>query len=189
MTQISDRNQYMANVTKVSLNEKIVLTCLQVAVFIMVCADVTFDVVEGLPMKAMIFDLSLEGSILILVLISTNYIWRRFTHVSDSKNALHIDLEKTKDLASMWEKKSKQFIIEFQKHLLVKFEQWKLSKSEREIAILLLKGKTSKDIASERFTSERTIRNQCRSLYEKAGLSGKNELSAYFLNELILDFG
>ena len=37
-----------------------------------------------------------------------------------------------------------------------------------------------------RQTSERTIREQARALYRKSGLSGRAELSAYFLEDLLL---
>lgn len=177
----------MPNVTSNILQEKMTLTFLQIAVFLMVCADVTFDILEGLPMKAMVFDLFFEGIILIFVLISTNYIWRKFSLVHETTTALHEDLEKTKILVSHWEKRSLEFIKEFQEHLFKKLSEWNLTKSEKEITLLLLKGLSSKEIASSRFTSERTIRNQCRSIYQKANVSNKSELSAFFLNELLTD--
>ena len=42
-----------------------------------------------------------------------------------------------------------------------------------------------KEIAAVRVTSERTIRTQARSIYAKAGLSGRAALSAYFLEDLL----
>ena len=37
-----------------------------------------------------------------------------------------------------------------------------------------------------RATSERTVREQARSVYRKAGVSGRSGLSAYFLEDLLL---
>lgn len=159
----------------------------QALVFLLVSLDITLDIVEGLPMKAMIYDLLLEGSILVLVILSTNSIWRKLKVEKESKSKLENRLNETVLKASIWEKKSKDFVSEFHSHLLSKFFDWSLSKSEKEVAVLLLKGLTSKEIASIRFTSERTIRNQCRSIYEKAGFKSKNELKGYFLSELIVD--
>lgn len=178
----------MANVTKSYYKEKLTLTYLLTAVFFLIVADITFDFIEGLPMKDMVFDLLLEGTILLVVLYTANFVWKKFTNEKEIKESVEQDLEKTKKLATLWEKKSKHFIKEFQAHVTTQFNEWNLSKSEKEIAILVLQGKSSKDISGIRFTSERTIRNQCRSIYEKSGLSGKNEFSAYFLNELIGDF-
>ena len=178
----------MANVTNNYYKEKLTLTYLLTAIFLLIVADITFDFLEGLPMKDMVYDLMLEGTILFLVLITAKFVWKKFTFEKETKESIERDLELTKELATQWERKSNHFIREFQAFVLTQFENWKLSKSEREIAIHILQGKSSKDIAAHRFTSERTIRNQCRSIYEKTNMSGKSEFSAYFLNELIQDF-
>ena len=65
------------------------------------------------------------------------------------------------------------------------FERWGLTEAEREVALLLLKGLSLKEIAGVRDTSERTVRVQARALYSKAGLAGRAELSAYFLEDLL----
>ena len=111
--------------------------------------------------------------------------WKKFQSETMSKIDIQKSLQESRLDAQKWEKKSKEFIIEFQGHVLKEFEIWGLSKSEKEIASLLLQGKSSKEISALRFTSERTIRNQCRAIYEKSNFSGKSELSAHFLNELI----
>lgn len=178
----------MSNVTTDYYKEKITVTYLLAIIFALIVLDVALDVIEGLPMKELAYDLLLEGIIMAVVLHTARFIWKKFVVTKEKKEAIKTDLEKTKALASAWERKSKQFIQEFQAHLSQKFEDWDLSKSEKEISLLLLQGKSSKEIAAFRFTSERTIRNQCRSIYEKSGLSGKNEFSAYFLNEMIADF-
>jgi DNA-binding CsgD family transcriptional regulator len=62
---------------------------------------------------------------------------------------------------------------------------WQLSAAEREVALLLLKGLSTKEIATVRATSERTAREQARAVYAKAGLAGRAALSAYFLEDLL----
>lgn len=64
------------------------------------------------------------------------------------------------------------------------FRKWQLSPAEIDIAGLMLKGATFKEIALARDTSEATIRQQAQSIYRKSGLSGRAELSAYFLESL-----
>jgi len=51
--------------------------------------------------------------------------------------------------------------------------------------LLLLKGLSHKEIAEVRNVSETTVRHQARSLYRKAGLSGRNDLAAFFLEDLL----
>lgn len=65
------------------------------------------------------------------------------------------------------------------------FDAWAMTPAERDIALLVLKGFSHKEIAAMRATSERTIRQQAQSVYRKSGLAGKNGLSAFFLEDLL----
>lgn len=64
------------------------------------------------------------------------------------------------------------------------FQVWRLTAAEADIAGLMLKGVSQKEISIARDTSEATIRQQAQSIYRKSGLSGRAELSAYFLESL-----
>ena len=66
------------------------------------------------------------------------------------------------------------------------FEAWNLSKAEQEVRLLLLTGFSHKEIARLRHTSTTTIRQQAASIYQKANLSGRAALSAFFLEDLLL---
>lgn len=66
------------------------------------------------------------------------------------------------------------------------FDIWKLSQSEKEIALFMLKGLSHKEIADMRSTSERTVRQQATAVYGKAGIEGKHQLLAFFLEDLML---
>lgn len=63
---------------------------------------------------------------------------------------------------------------------------WGLSPAEREAALLILKGYRTKEIAELLGKSERTVRQHCSAGYKKSGLSGRAELSAFFLEDLLL---
>ena len=65
------------------------------------------------------------------------------------------------------------------------FDKWGLSAAEKEIALFLLKGLRLQDIADLRHTSERTVRQQAQAIYRKAGLDGRIELSAHFVEDLM----
>lgn len=57
--------------------------------------------------------------------------------------------------------------------------------AEKDIALLLLEGLSRKEIAGLRATSETTVRQQSRAIYEKAGLGGRADLAAFFLEDLL----
>jgi putative tricarboxylic transport membrane protein len=69
------------------------------------------------------------------------------------------------------------------------FEKWGLTAAEREIALLMLKGLRHKEIATVRGTSERTVRQQALTIYRKAGLEGRADLTAFFLEDLLQPTG
>ena len=67
------------------------------------------------------------------------------------------------------------------------FAQWGLSPSESEIALLLIKGLSMKEIAEARRVKEKTIRQQATSVYAKSGYAGRHELAAHFIEDLMSD--
>ncbi len=74
---------------------------------------------------------------------------------------------------------------EFLRVLQAKFDEWMLSSSEREIALLLIKGFSIQEIADYRDTKPGTIKSQSNAIYRKAALKGRNELVAYFIEDLM----
>jgi DNA-binding CsgD family transcriptional regulator len=67
-----------------------------------------------------------------------------------------------------------------------RFGAWGLTPTERDIALRLLKGHSHKQIAFDTGRSERTVRQHAVSVYHKSGLGGRAELSAFFLEDLLL---
>ncbi len=85
-----------------------------------------------------------------------------------------------------WSKDNRELLQGFGAAIQKQFALWRLTKAEAEVGLLILKGLSHKEIAQVRKTSERTIREQARALYRKSGLSGRAELSAFFLEDLLL---
>jgi putative tricarboxylic transport membrane protein len=69
------------------------------------------------------------------------------------------------------------------------FDAWKLSTAERDVAWFLLKGLSMKEIARLRGASERTVRQQARAVYSKAGLEGRSDLAAHILDQCLAPGG
>jgi len=65
------------------------------------------------------------------------------------------------------------------------FEDWGLTSGEQQVGMLLLKGLSFKEMAVVRETKEKTIRQQASTIYRKAGLEGRHEFSAWFLEDFL----
>ncbi len=68
------------------------------------------------------------------------------------------------------------------------FSQWNLTPSESEVALLLIKGLSMKEIALARHVKEKTVRSQGTSIYSKSGYTGRHELAAHFIEDLMNEF-
>jgi DNA-binding CsgD family transcriptional regulator len=65
------------------------------------------------------------------------------------------------------------------------FDAWSLTPSERDVALLVVKGLSITEIATARRTKEGTIKAQCNAIYRKAGVSGRTQLLSLFIDELM----
>ncbi len=62
---------------------------------------------------------------------------------------------------------------EFEKLLKMKFKLWGLTRAEKEVALLSIKGFSTAEIAKLRDKSEGTIKSQNAAIYRKSGMSGR----------------
>lgn len=69
------------------------------------------------------------------------------------------------------------------------FVRWGLTSAEKEIALLVLRGLSYKEVASARGTAERTVRHQALGIYRKAGVAGRAEMAAAFLHDVLAAAG
>jgi len=67
------------------------------------------------------------------------------------------------------------------------FDGWGLTPSEREVAMLSIKGLSIAEIAEVRQTKEGTVKAQSNAIYSKAGVSGRQQLLSLFIEELMSD--
>lgn len=65
-----------------------------------------------------------------------------------------------------------------------RFTEWNLSEAERDVAMFLIKGASTSEIAQMRNTSEGTIKAQNASIYKKAGVTGKTQLLSLFFEDM-----
>ena len=85
--------------------------------------------------------------------------------------------------------KADEYIIEGRRQLAKviqqQFSQWKLTQSEAEVGLMLLKGLSLKEIAALRNTAEKTVRQQASSIYKKSEVAGRHAFSAWFIEDIL----
>jgi DNA-binding CsgD family transcriptional regulator len=87
--------------------------------------------------------------------------------------------------ADRWRAEAADLIAGLSSAIDQQFTRWDLTPAEREVALLLLKGLSHKEVAEVRDVNETTVRQQARAIYRKAGLTGRNDLAAFFLEDLL----
>lgn len=65
------------------------------------------------------------------------------------------------------------------------FTTWKLTRSERDVAMLAIKGLGIAEIAEIRATKDGTIKAQLNAIYKKADVSGRPQFISLFVEELM----
>lgn len=68
-----------------------------------------------------------------------------------------------------------------------RFSGWRLTPAERDVALFLVKGMTTAEIAALRQTSEGTVKAQTAAIYRKAGVKGRTHLLSLFIEDLMDD--
>lgn len=100
-------------------------------------------------------------------------------------HALDRDLTATRAEAERWRSEARELLTGLAAAIDRQLRRWKLSPAETEIALLLLKGLSHKEVAAARGVGEATVRQQSRAIYQKAGVVGRHELAAFFLEGLL----
>jgi DNA-binding NarL/FixJ family response regulator len=144
--------------------------------------DVIYDYREGASTAHLLMELSIAIISFALIAALTVGIWRQ----NRSNNQLKAEL-------ATYAKGSDQALppaVATARHELAlvlkeQFEQWNLTQTEREVAMLMLKGLSFKEIASVRSTMEKTVRQQASAIYRKAGVNGRHAFSAWFIEDLL----
>ena len=99
---------------------------------------------------------------------------------------LAVALDHSRADCMRWSKQARRVLSGLGELIDKQFGEWGLSPSERAVGLLLLKGLSLRDIAGVRKASEATVRQQAQAVYRKADLAGRAELSAFFLEDLLL---
>lgn len=114
----------------------------------------------------------IEGGIFLVVLLALGSELKRVINLSSSLS------------------NSQQIITSLKKHLTRKireeFDHWRFTQTEKDIALLLIKGLSMQEIADLRYVKEKSVRQQATKIYLKARVSNRYELTSYFIVDLFI---
>jgi DNA-binding CsgD family transcriptional regulator len=127
-----------------------------------------------------------EALVMALALIGAVVLWRLLRVARRRADLLTVDLERARREAERYREEASTALRGLGEAIDRQFARWALTPAEREVGLLLLKGLSHKEVAAARSTSETTIRQQALSIYRKSGLKSRSELSAFFLEDLLL---
>jgi DNA-binding CsgD family transcriptional regulator len=156
------------------------------AILALVAALVGLDVLGDRGSGSTPAHLAVEIAIMVIALLGTVVLWGQLAAARRRAGDLGQDLAVAHADLARFRQESQDHLRGLGAAIDRQFERWALSPAEREIALLLLKGLSLKEIAALRETSERTVRQQALAVYRKAGLAGRAELAAFFLEDLLL---
>ncbi len=146
-----------------------------------------FDYVEDTSEGATYMGLLLDTFLNIFVIGTLLYIWRKRPSATQSRNR-HLEqvLKRSDKDLKRWQDKASELLRGLGKKINEQLDDWHLSQAEKEVALLLIKGLSTKELARYRGTSEKTVRQQASQIYAKANLDNRAELAAFFLEDLLL---
>ncbi|MEQ1857230.1 MAG: LuxR C-terminal-related transcriptional regulator, partial [Longimicrobiales bacterium] len=113
-------------------------------------------------------------------------LWLGWARNARSVGELRRSLEAHQVERDAWRTSAMQALEGMGRAIDAQFSSWQLTSAERDVALFLLKGYSHKAIAKETQRSPQTVRQHAAAVYKKAGLTGRAELSAFFLEDLML---
>ena len=158
------------------------------AVATLAAVDLVTDFGEGTTVTHVVF----EGGIVSLGCIGLAVVWRRMAALRRRERAASQRLDDLADRiaavrqeAERWRAEAKDLLQGLGAAIDRQMVRWDLTPAEQDIARLLLKGLSHKQIAELRQVGEATVRQQARGVYRKAGVEGRHDLAAFFLEGIL----
>ena len=143
-----------------------------------VLAFFTYDIAHDFYVDGLDLELVVEAVTVIAMLTLLHAEWRR-------NQRLHNDLGEALADTERAQAGVRKLSGEFSEYVRGVFGRWNLSRSEQEIAWLLLKGFPFAEIATLRGVQERTVRQQATAIYAKSGCKNRSEFVAHFIEDLL----
>lgn len=162
--------------------ERWTIAAILFVIAVLASVDIYNDYFEGVAL----WHISIEAIVAVVALAGVFYLIRgrlrlQRSLAKEQQFSKEIEVE-----AQKWKRVSKKYMEGLSVEIDNQLDRWDLTKAEKDVTFLLLKGLSNKEIAGVRDTSVQTVRTQTNAIYTKSGLSGRSELSAFFLEDLLL---
>ena len=154
--------------------------------FALIALLIGADIVADYRTEADLAHLVTEGAVMLMALTGAVTLWRLLGRARRQAEQLTEDLAAAQREAARFRDEARDALRGLGEAIDRQFERWDLTPAEREVGLLLLKGLSHKEVAAARSTTETTIRQQALALYRKSGLRNRADLSAFFLEDLLL---
>ncbi|QYK12873.1 LuxR C-terminal-related transcriptional regulator [Shewanella rhizosphaerae] len=165
------------------MKKDLVIIALLVLIMLFKLVDIVADVQLEIPA----WHIAQESVLVLLTVIATLYLSRDLMRRSRQVKALAHRLaqaDKQIDNLSTQMRAARQ---EYSQAVASQFDTWGFTKSEQQVAFLILKGLSFKEIAEVRQTKEKTVRQQASTIYGKAEVDGRHTFCAWFMEDFIQD--
>lgn len=146
----------------------------------------TVDLVLDQPQEWLSFHVIFETLMIAGALVMATTLWLGWWRAERSALELRRSLEERAAERDAWRESAEHALEGLGRAIDAKLRAWELTPAEREVALLLLKGYSHKAIAKLTDRSAQTARQHATAVYRKSGLSGRAELAAFFLEDLML---
>ena len=149
----------------------------------------TIDLVLDRPETWLSFHIVYEVALVLAAAGTAAWLWNNWRAAEEEGARLRRTVSRHEVEREAWRAREERALAGFAKAVDDQFTAWRLTPSEREIALYLLKGRSHKEIAAQTGRSERTVRQHAAAAYTKAGVDGRADLGAFFLEGLTLPAG
>lgn len=163
------------------MGERTIIAGVLALIALLACIDLLIDLRDGVTAWHVVA----EATVAVVACIGAFYLLRGAWRLRRRLHEQTRDFSAFRRQAERWRAGSRKYLDGLSLSISLQLDQWQLSGAEKEVAFLLLKGLSLKEIAAARHTSEKTARVQSGAVYAKSGLAGRSELSAYFLEDLL----
>lgn len=165
---------------------RLLLLCAFLLISLFAGIDIIADIREGTER----YHIIIEGFVFLIAISSalgmSLHLLKEARMTRELVTQMQGEVDRHRQQAEEWQKETRSLLRGLSVSINNQFNRWQLTQSEKEVALFLLKGFSHKDVSLLRDVSEATARQQARSVYQKANVSGRNELAAFFLEELAL---
>jgi DNA-binding NarL/FixJ family response regulator len=154
--------------------------------FVVIASLIGADIAADYHSGAATSHLLTEAAVMAAALAGAAILWRQLRSARREAERLSGDLVAARHEVERFRNEAHDALRGLGEAIDRQFTRWQLTPAEREVGLLLLKGLSHREVAAARSTGETTIRQQALAIYRKSGLRNRSELSAFFLEDLLL---